>query len=170
MADIETFPNAPIIEAILSIEVSYLADLDTSADSFYQAVRSRLPIREEISSAGGDGGCRFASGDGLQVLQVTRRSFSYHRLRPYTDWERFSSEAHGIWREYLGHFTPEKVRGASLRYLNRIDIPTAFRDLSEYISLSLNLPEGIAPGSFTAARASAIPCALCPPSACNRRT
>jgi uncharacterized protein (TIGR04255 family) len=145
MANIETFPNAPIIEAILSIEVSYLTELATPADSFYQTVRDRLPIREEINS-GGDGGYRFTSADALQVLQVTRRSFSFHRLRPYTDWVRFSSEAHGIWREYLGHFTPEKVRGASLRYLNRIDIPTPFRDLSEYVSLSLNLPDGIAPG------------------------
>lgn len=147
MPNVETFPNAPIVEAILSIEVNYLQDLVTPVEAFSRENCGLLPVREEITSGSvserGPGGYRFSSADGLQVLQITRRSFSFHRLRPYSDWERFAGDAHRLWREYLGHFTPETVRGANLRYLNRIDIPASFANLRDYISLLATLPAGL---------------------------
>lgn len=145
MAKVETFPNAPIVEAILSIEVSSLTDFVASAESFHQVVRGAMPIREEIRTLSGVG-YRFGSNDGLQVVQITRRSCSFHRLQPYTSWEHFSGEARAIWREYVIHFAPEQVLGASLRYLNRINLPTPFRGLHQYVSLVPNLPEGIDAG------------------------
>lgn len=147
MAIVETFPNAPIVEAILSIEVDYLDDLHSRAGAFHEATSHLLPIQEEIEAPGATeptlDGYRFTSGDGVQVVQITRRSFSFHRLRPYRDWEQFSGAAHEVCLHYLRHFTPAAVRGINLRYLNRIEIPAGFGDVREYVPLSPNLPDGI---------------------------
>jgi uncharacterized protein (TIGR04255 family) len=152
MARVETFPNAPIVEAILSIEVDYIDDLVTPAETFHRKTRDLLPIREEIASSGtadrDSHGYRFTSKDRLQVVQITPRSFSFHRLRPYSNWEQFSGAALGLWNQYLSEFMPDGVRGVNLRYLNRIDIPAPFSDLREYVSLSPNLPEGVDAGFF----------------------
>jgi uncharacterized protein (TIGR04255 family) len=147
MAIVETFPNAPIVEAILSIEVDYLDDFHSRAGAFHEATRHLLPVEEEIESPTTTGqpllGYRLTSEDGAQVVQLMRRSFSFHRLRPYRDWDQFSAAAQQMWLHYLRHFTPGAVRGINLRYLNRIEIPGPFGDVREYVPLSPNLPEGM---------------------------
>lgn len=158
MPAVEVFPRAPIVEAILSLEVNPVDDLFGAVEEFRQAVGKELPVRERI---GGPARAlnpsgrlqspttayRFASEDGLHVVQISERVFSFHRMRPYQDWDRFSATAKQFWETFAAHFRPERVSDIHLRYLNRIEIPMPLAALPNYLSLYPKVPEGIDTGS-----------------------
>lgn len=158
MPVVEVFPRAPIVEAILSLELDHLDDLLVSAEEFWQAVKKELPIREQI---GGPArathspgrlesrftGYRFESEDGLHVVQVSRRAFSFHRMRPYQDWTQFSATARYFWEAFVARLGRGRISNIHLRYLNRIEIPLPFEYLQDYLSLYPKVPKGIDTGS-----------------------
>lgn len=162
MGQIETFRNPPIVEAILAFEYSYLDDLITSANNFYEVIRKSYPDREELNiplaatlTRSGQSlgtpktkpsGFRFTSPDGLQAVQVTRRSLSIHRLQPYIDWEHFAAISQDIWREFVSYFGPDYITEIRLRYLNRLDIPLPFNELSDYVTMCPKIPADIEVG------------------------
>jgi uncharacterized protein (TIGR04255 family) len=86
------------------------------------------------------------SEDRLEVVQVTRRSLSYHRLAPYVDWSHFMSGAVPAWRAFARAFSPEFVASLRLRYLNRIAIPEVDADLEEYFRFFLTIPKPVDTG------------------------
>ena len=158
MSAVEVFPRAPIVEAILSLEVNPLDDLFGAVDKFWQAVGQELPVRERIGGPARalnpsgrlqsqSTAYRFASEDGLHVVQVSRAAFAFHRMRPYQDWARFSATAKHFWEVFAAHFRPERVSDIHLRYLNRIEIPMPLGALPDYLSLHPRVPEGIDTGS-----------------------
>ncbi|HEX2078190.1 MAG TPA: TIGR04255 family protein [Longimicrobium sp.] len=159
MAVVEVFPRAPIVEAILSLELNYLDDLPALADKYWQAIGNELPSRERT---GGPAAAlrpsgrlqststeyRFGSEDGLHVVQVSRRAFSFHRMRPYQDWAQFSATARHFWEAFVEHFGPERISEIHLRYLNRIEIPLPLDYLQDYLALYPMVPEEIDTGSI----------------------
>jgi uncharacterized protein (TIGR04255 family) len=157
MPAVEVFPRAPIVEAILSLEVNPVDDLFGAVEKFWQAVCEQLPVRERIGGPARalkpsgrlqseSTAYRFASEDGLHVVQISGRGFSFHRMRPYQDWSHFSATAKHFWETFAVHFRPERVSDIHLRYLNRIEIPMPLEYLQNYLVLYPNVPKGIDTG------------------------
>ena len=162
LSDVEIFPKAPIVEAIIGFEMGYLDDLVSSAKSFHSQIANRYPSIEfqqenrtrsvsgpEPGSSGSSAepsGVLFRSEDELWAVHLTRRFFNVHRLKPYEGWESFKAEAETLWKFFQDCFDPETVTRINLRYLNRIDLPLRFHDFSEYFRTYLELAPAIDTG------------------------
>lgn len=154
---ITPFPNSPITEALLDIRVNLPKEitLDTLA-TFQNEIKERFPTRKEqykwesgikfqagsapqvIPSSGGSNGYFFRSPDGKKIVQARLDGYTFNKLKPYNNWEAFSSEAKELWGEYLKVAKPVNVTRLALRYINRIELPLPFTDFKEYI---LTVPE-----------------------------
>lgn len=166
--EVEVFPNAPVTEAILGIEVAFLDDLTIYVERFHSAIKELFPEREAIdapdagdiqwlgersnyrtSRKGEPAGFRLLSADKRQVVQITRRGLTYHRLRPYGDWGHFTEVAVPVWSAFAAIFAPEYIASLRLRYLNRIEVPLPVGDLSDYLTMLPQVPQPVDTG-FTA--------------------
>lgn len=163
-SEVETFPNAPIMEALLDVRLKEPTSLESLA-----IARARLtmyPKHKEMkmfqvgvqfqdtagdmnvssSSTAGQAGYMLTSQDGKDVVQVRRDGFSISRLAPYDKWERFRSRAHQAWGVYKGATNADKVSRLGLRYINRIDLPYPFDNFSEYVATVPEVAKGVPQG------------------------
>jgi uncharacterized protein (TIGR04255 family) len=89
-------------------------------------------------------GYRLASlNDQVDIVAVTNSRFSVSRLAPYDGWDAFRGRAiraWGKWKDIAGY---RRISRIGVRYINRIDIPTADGriDLSDYFALKLDIPQ-----------------------------
>lgn len=160
------FPNAPITEALLDIRVVLpegitLAKLET----FQDLVKERFPEKQErifikagfklsregietSPSSGGPDGYLFRSSVEKKIVQARLDGFTFNKLKPYENWEVFSSEARELWDLYFQLTSPIKITRIALRYINRIEIPLPMKDFKEYIltvpEIAPKLPQGLA--------------------------
>lgn len=91
-------------------------------------------------------GYSFRSDDGLQVVRVTRRGLSFHRLKPYVDWAHFEGAVRFVWREFVNYYGPDYVSRLRVRYLNRIEVPVGFTRWEEFLKLYPLVPDPIDTG------------------------
>ncbi len=161
-----TFKSAPITEALLDIRVKLPQDLTIeNIESFYEKVKDEFPDKKErkhfqakidFSSdelfsneqiSGKIDGYLFKSSLEKKVVQSRMDGFTFNKLKPYNDWNRFSSEARKLWNIYYEMFKPLKITRIALRYINRIDIPLPFKNFKEYIltipEIACDLPQGL---------------------------
>jgi uncharacterized protein (TIGR04255 family) len=161
------FPNAPITEALLDIRVQFPREIDLKKlEVFHQNIKDRFPDKKQrisfeaglqlspekppvpLPASGGPYGYMFSSPNEKKVVQARLDGFTFNKLKPYENWERFFSEAKELWALYLKIANPEKVTRIALRYINRIEIPLPIKDFKEYIltipDIAPNLPQGIA--------------------------
>ena len=104
-------------------------------------------LRETNAIYGADArGYAFRSEDGRQVVRVTRRGLSFHRLKPYVDWGHFESAVRFVWCEFVNYFGPEYVSRLRVRYLNRIEVPHSFTRWEEFLRLYPLVPDRIDTG------------------------
>jgi uncharacterized protein (TIGR04255 family) len=146
---VEVFPRAPVVEAILSFRFPPLDDLTYTLPLLTADLASSFPEMEVTAAArpgrGRDQAFRFKSEDGRSVLRLTRTSFSFHRLRPYSEWQDLAAGAQTGWEHVCRRYNPEFVNSVSLRYLNHIPLPLG-SDMAEYITLCPNVPPSIDTG------------------------
>ncbi len=152
------FPNPPITEALLDIGVNLPKEvtLDTLA-TFQNEIKERFPTRKErykweggvqfqagsapkiMPSSGGPIGYLFHSPpDDKKIVQARLDGYTFNKLKPYSNWEEFNSEAKELWERYLKIARPVNVTRVALRYINKIELPLPFKDFKEYI---LTIPE-----------------------------
>ncbi|SRR6266478_2716658 len=165
MTESEHLPRAPVVEALLDIQVTLpkgvepddLAALQQRLGKKYPQKQVRKTWQSELilrpdgvpqtRTSESPSGYLFSSSDGKDVIQARPDGFAFSRLPPYNDWDSFSALAKEGWREYNKLMKPESVNRIALRYINRISLPLPFSDLSEYLltgpqlapNLSLNL-------------------------------
>lgn len=153
------FPNPPITEALLDIRVNLPKEitLDTFI-TFQDEIKNDFPTKKErhigafqiksggppeiVSSSDRTDGYLFYSSDNKKIVQARLDGFTFNKLKPYSNWEKFSGEAKYLWDHYVHVAKPLNVIRLALKYINRIEIPLPFNDFKEYI---LTVPE-IAPG------------------------
>jgi uncharacterized protein (TIGR04255 family) len=142
MAVYPTFLNAPIIEAILDVQVSlpqdisleHLGSLHTKIQQRYPEKHERvafessleLAFAEKQSVTRGTGkidGYLFRSSIEGKVVQSRLDGFTFNKLRPYESWRLFSTEAKNMWDYYRDIAHPIRITRCSLRYINKIVIP-----------------------------------------------
>ena len=165
MAMYETFPHAPITEALLDIQ----ATLPESSDAarlleFESLVKDRFPEKKELFfweqgfqlHLGKEAqpmpliqrlqGHLFVSPDKTKLVQARVNGFTFNKLKPYESWDKFNEEARELWEHYRAIASPVNVTRVALRYLNRIEIPLPIKDLKDWGVLFPDVPPDIPQG------------------------
>ena len=163
MNDFEIFPNAPITEAIFDIRAKLPdgSDLnifqkfqenikdrfeDRKIRHFFQAEFKLSPGKDEsvpIIPKGKADGYLFRSANEHKIVQARLDGFTFNKLKPYEDWEKFYGEARSLWELYKRIIKPIRVDRIGLRYINRIEIPIPFADFNEYILTNPHIAPGL---------------------------
>ncbi len=153
MNDFQIFPNAPITEAVLDITAKLPDRKDLNIfDEFQENIKDRFGNRKTKHSfqakfrfsPGKDEappivpkdkieGYLFHSKNGNKIVQAKLDGFTFNKLQPYENWNKFHSEARELWGLYSKIAKPISIDRIALRYINRIEIPLPFDDFSEYI-------------------------------------
>ncbi len=164
--EFDHLPRAPIIEAVIDIRAASPGDRQPT--EFLADLKSRLPdypISAEqntflVSFGFGPGqpprseqvdfpkGIQFKSQDGLLIANFKHDGFAFSRLAPYQDWQHLKREALRLWAIYKDLWNPFEISRIGLRYINRINLPTAPTtfDLSDYLAQTPVLPKGLEGG------------------------
>ena len=159
------FRNAPITEALLDIRVVLPEDVTLAKlETFQGLVKERFPEKQERISftadfklsregfetsptSGGPDGYLFQSSVEKKIVQARLDGFTFNKLKPYENWEVFSSEARELWDLYFQLTSPIKITRIALRYINKIEIPLPMKDFKEYIltipEIAPKLPQGL---------------------------
>jgi len=166
MAQPRHLPNAPIVEALIDVWVEHPPEVDirvleglrprVKGDYPRTQVRRRWTASLDFVNGGkepasegqvlGPDGYAFWSADEKQVLQFRLDGFTFSRLKPYQDWERFRDEASRLWELCLQVARPEAASRVALRFINRIELPLPITDFGDYLVVPPTLPEGLPQG------------------------
>jgi len=161
------FPNAPITEALLDIRVQLPPEIDLDKlKTFHEPIKNRFPVKEErisfeagfqispktepivLPSTKKPDGYFFRSHTENKVVQARLDGFTFNKLKPYTNWGTFSSEALELWKLYLEIAKPIKIIRIALRYINKIEIPIPMNEFKDYIltvpEIAPNIPQALA--------------------------
>ncbi len=162
MTDYPVFANAPIVEALIDIQVDLPPEVTLSdLAKFQDSVKDRFPIRREqsmmqfqfaaqvgiepqISQSSGVTGYLFLSSERepSKAVQARLNGYTFSKFKPYNSWAEFRNEALELWSLYRSITNPVRIRRLGLRTINRIEIPIPFERFEQYL---LTLPK-IAPG------------------------
>jgi uncharacterized protein (TIGR04255 family) len=154
----ETYPHAPILEAVLDIRVrslstfseDHLNELRARERGTYPGFRRPFQVQFKVErtdpaleptsqvSSLANGGA-MVSEDGLQLFQARPDGFSHNRLAPYKDWASFRSEARRLWNLYRESVKPEFIEMVGLNYINRIGLPGGV-EISDYLRAYIQVP------------------------------
>lgn len=155
----ETFPNPPITEALLDIQVALPTEIGLSQLlEFQEPLRDRFPQKKEriswsqgfqlqptgstevMPASSKVEGYLFVSSDSTKIAQARLSGFTFNKLKPYESWEKFSSEGKELWNKYLTLARPANIKRIALRYINRIEIPLPLKDFRDYCLLFPETP------------------------------
>lgn len=157
------YPNAPITEALIDIQVTPTTAVDDLQHA-HVGEEASYPTTDKINA--NTGALRFGpddnaiatatsqpigylyrSPDGLQIYQARTNGFTFSRLARYPHWRVFSGEARRLWDKYRAVTRPTEITRVAVRYVNRIDIPLPLTNFGDYLrtfpQLSPVLPQGL---------------------------
>lgn len=163
MAGYPIYQNAPIIEAILDIQVSLPPNISLEQlRSLHAKIQDRYPEKQEriafkgslklafqekesvTTGSGMVDGYLFRSSIEGKIVQSRLDGFTFNKLKPYESWRLFSTEAKKMWGYYCEIAHPIKITRCSLRYINKIIIPFNV-DIKDYFltgpEISHKLPQ-----------------------------
>ena len=148
--------NAPIVEALIDIQVNPRADLEISAiRKFRESVKEDYPKEQgqralHISLSLGQSlkttqtdeplGFKYESADGLQVVQARLDGFTFSRLKDYETWDRLRDEAYRLWQMYEEISKPTSIKRVAVRFINQMNLGLP---LNEYLSAPPLVPPGV---------------------------
>ena len=86
---------------------------------------------------------QFFKDDERQIVQVRSEGFSFNRMAPYSSLDEYVPEIERCWHLFVQMVEPSQIRRITLRYINRILLPTVdtLVDLDEYLALSPQLAD-----------------------------
>jgi uncharacterized protein (TIGR04255 family) len=165
MFEHETFRNAPITEAAVDFSVDFadppgrntLARFGEAAAHLFPTSRERRMFTTSLEMVDDEPifhntehrFLAFSSDDGKYIAQVRSDGFGFSRLKPYTSWSDFSARALEGWSIYNQVFTPQRLSGISLKYVNRVELPMPL-DFDEYFYTNIKLAPEIPQAVFEA--------------------
>ncbi len=138
------YANAPITEALIDLRIAHAEDFSVGdLEAIGEAIADRYPTQEpmyvhsgqisfqqpetpvQVETAHQLGGFIFTSQNKQRIFQARADGFTFSVLGPYDRWESFRDEARGLWDLYRPAAKVENITRAAVRYINRIDIPSA---------------------------------------------
>lgn len=154
-----TYPhleNAPIVEALIDIQVNPRPELDIAEmRRFRESVKEDYPKEQEqralhISLSLGQSrkttqtdepsGFRYESADGLQVVQARLDGFTFSRLKEYETWDKLRDEACRLWQMYEEISKPTSIKRVAVRFINQMNLGLP---LNEYLCAPPVVPPGM---------------------------
>ena len=140
--------RAPITEAILDIAAETDARL-TSTEEFARKVAGAYPDSSPVVSVEaffavtpGQSGMAGSQSNAIgricwnsaktRAVQARINGFTVNHVRSYESWAVLRGEAQELWKQYAEIVPPKKVTRLSLRYINRLTLPSA-GDLGQYM-------------------------------------
>lgn len=161
MAPVGGYSRAPIVEAVLDIQVELPSDFSLDellkcqkeVKSEYpekrpaQFVRGEVTVGQRVSTSASAEpvGYSFISHDQKQRFQAKTTGFTFNQLAPYAGWEGFFEEAKRLWEHYRKVAHPRGYKRVALRYINRFDFPSPTVQLEKYFrthpEVSSDLPQ-----------------------------
>ncbi len=161
----ENFKKPPITEAVFDIRVELpkkttlekLKKMEKSIDFEISEKKNTLEMesvfkisQEAIESekhSSQINGCVFKNNPDNKIVQCRLNGFTFNKLKPYSDWNQFYSEAQKYWNIYYKIAKPVKILRIALRYINEIMIPLPFDDFKDYLKtiheIAAPLPQDI---------------------------
>ena len=143
------FDNAPIVEAIIGIQLrDTLTDDEVAAlRPFAQTFCEHYPIVEDSLSSSGplegaENGLFVKSADGRRVAHLRQDGFAFSQLAPYTEWDEFRSEAKRLWHLYRRQVGDVPLSRFSVRYLNQMHVPVPAK-IEDYLNFYPHIPDGL---------------------------
>lgn len=146
------FPHAPIKEALLDIRVELPKETSLKdLQSIYDSIKERFSEKkqkmsyeggfkmlekggtETLPTSGKPDGYLFRCPGENKIVQSRLDGFTFNKLKPYEDWEKFRDEAHSLWDKYFEIAKPAKIIRLGLRYINEIEMPLPMKNFREYI-------------------------------------
>lgn len=163
MATWERFPRAPIVEALIDLQVTFPSPVDLGRlESFHDAIRDEYPVKQPKVKWHGEmrfeqeavqqavphafQGFVFRSHDSRRLVQARQNGYTFNWLKPYETWEVFCDQARAHWGRYRDTFRPDTVTRLGLRYINRIELPIPFNDFREFVKTAPDIADGIPQG------------------------
>jgi uncharacterized protein (TIGR04255 family) len=160
--EFEYYENAPIILSILQfrykkkekIDISNLKKKGLSISSEYPQIRERFIQQIHFEGNKPDGttnvsldekeidGVQLISKDKRKNLVIGKDRFTYEMHGKYSGWDDFTSEAKKLWEIFQDELSGVELTGLSLRYVNRINLPLDFHDISEYFTTFIQSSTG----------------------------
>lgn len=141
------YSKPPIQEVILEVkadlpdqskDVALLRRLEKQIDGRFVASRT---IDEKPNDAAEANariiGQEFRSANPVEIVRAKSDGFSFHKLPPYTSWEEWKPRAAQAFDSYRKLVHPKRLTWASVRYVNRILVPTP----AEMADFFLTYPE-----------------------------
>lgn len=162
MTQYETFPNAPIREAIFDIRVNLPEQTEVATlEGFHEDFKDRFPEKKKKFSwkspveikleqgpemgkpEGGIFGYLFKSPKDKKIVQARLDGFTFNKLKPYENWELFRDEGEELWEKYVERTHPINITRLALRYINEIEIPLNEPDvkIEDYLLLGPDTPK-----------------------------
>lgn len=151
----------PIREALLVFTVEPDKSIDTEKlKNFPIEIINDYPIKQEIrffsnilnikkdeqifqEEEKGIDGYLFMSKEKDKVFKATTNSFSFHKLRPYSNWPNFLCDFKLIWSNYLKIAKPKSIKRINLRYINNFEIEESKICLSDYFNTKIDIAENL---------------------------
>jgi uncharacterized protein (TIGR04255 family) len=155
------YSNPPIKEAVFDIRVEgvsseFLKNIEESHNLFkanYPKKRKKVDFIGKFDFNDGPQalnpiepkliGYIFSTLDGTRQVQFRINGFTFNMLKPYTDWNDFSSEALKLWEIYKHIIKPNNLSRIALRYINRIELPFPFEKFQDYLIYLPPIPKSL---------------------------
>lgn len=153
-----TYPKAPIHEAIFDIKVSGVENTDIKS---YQELShnalsefpntdkriqlsGRFKVDQEKQDVVNESkkknilGVIYSNPNENIKVQFRKDGYTLNMLKPYSNWNEFSSIAFKYWQVYKREIKPTEINRIALRYINKIVLPLKGLDFNTYFR---NMPE-----------------------------
>lgn len=140
-----TYAHAPITEALIDIRAELPArtttvDLERIGAELNGYGPSKKNVEVDVTIQPDKMvqserllGHSFVSLSGRNIAQFRLNGFTFNRLKPYENWQSFSSEAKMLWKIYKAKACPLAITRIAVRYINRIELPKPIEDFSKYL-------------------------------------
>lgn len=161
MAERPKLTNAPIVEAIIDIQV---ASYQGGHDPKFPEVLPGLEFRSDIQSRqvqvhssaeniqaeqkSDHLGYRYSDSEDEPSLIVQFRTdrFTLSVLNEYESWEKMIELASDYWNQYSSYISIGKVKRVATRYINELRLPKSLQQFSDYLTCPPELPDGVPNG------------------------
>lgn len=158
----EHFAKAPIILSILQFRYKTIENFNSNSlkekgvliNSDYPEIRERFVQQIHFKANKPNGttnvslddkkidGVQFISKDKKKNLVIGKDRFTCEMHGNYSGWEEFSTEARKLWELFQNELSGIHLTGLSLRYVNRINLPGDFHDISDYFTTYIQSSSG----------------------------
>lgn len=151
MPESDSYPKAPIVEAIFDVQMELsqdigIAELEAFCKTFSSAYpekkaqrkfASKFEVRDDEEPSAetfnlGITGILNWSTDHKQALQVRLDGFSFSRLKPYENWDAHFSEFLKYLKLYCENMHPIQIKRVATRFINVIELPRETMNWGEY--------------------------------------